>query len=214
MRTLKDAVYGTAVGDAVGLPVQFEYRDTYHITDMVGYGAFNMPPGSWSDDTSLTIALCDSLRRCKKVDIRDIRRRFEMWYNIGKYTPFGKAYDIGATCAAAIQSGKGLEDEWSCGNGSLMRVIPLAFVPEITDQEIRDVSAITHAHKRCQDGCVYYVRIAKGLLEGSDLRTLVKEIIPADSEYSMVREVENLSRDEIKSTGYVVDTLRQLSGAF
>lgn len=206
MRTLRDAVYGVAVGDAVGLPVQFERRDTYHISDMIGHGTFDMPAGSWSDDTSLTIATCDSIRRQGKVDIEDIRRRFEMWYNIGMYTPFGRAYDIGGTCAIAISRGHGMDDEYSNGNGSLMRIIPLAFVPDITDQEIRKVSAITHAHQRAMNGCVYYIHIAKGLLEGRDLKELILEYVPEDSIYSMAREIENKSRDEISSSGYVVDT--------
>ena len=206
MRTLRDAVYGVAVGDAVGLPVQFERRDTYHISDMIGHGTFDMPAGSWSDDTSLTIATCDSIRRQGKVDIEDIRRRFEMWYNIGMYTPFGSAYDIGGTCALAISRGHGMDDEYSNGNGSLMRIIPLAFVLDITDQEIRKVSAITHAHQRAMNGCVYYIHIAKGLLEGRDLKELILEYVPEDSIYSMAREIENKSRDEISSSGYVVDT--------
>ncbi len=206
MRTLRDAVYGVAVGDAVGLPVQFERRDTYHISDMIGHGTFDMPAGSWSDDTSLTIATCDSIRRQGKVDIEDIRRRFEMWYNIGMYTPFGSAYDIGGTCALAISRGHGMDDEYSNGNGSLMRIIPLAFVLDITDQEIRKVSAITHAHQRAMNGCVYYIHIAKGLLEGRDLKELILEYVPDGSIYSMAREIENKSRDEISSSGYVVDT--------
>ncbi len=207
MRTLRDAVYGLAVGDAMGLPVQFYSRDSYHIENMIGYGTYELPVGSWSDDTSLTLALCDSIRHCGKVDVADIRRRFEMWINAGKYTPYNKAYDIGNTCWKAIREGEGQTDEWSCGNGSLMRIIPLAFVPEISDDEVAAVSAITHAHPRCQEGCVYYIKIAKGLLEGRDLRELINEIIPADSEYFMLREIETLTRDEIKSSGYIIDTI-------
>lgn len=207
MRTVKDAVYGVAVGDALGLPVQFEDRDSYPFVEgMIGHGAFDLPAGSWSDDTSLTLACCDSIRRRGGIELNDMRRRFEMWYNIGKYTPFGRAYDIGGTCYLAIRTGKGLSDERSCGNGSLMRIIPLAFLPDITDEEIRQVSALTHAHRRCTDGCVYYVRLAQGLLRGEDPRELIDQIIPADSEYARLRGIEKLTRDEIKSTGYVIDT--------
>lgn len=56
MRTLRDAVYGLAVGDALGLPVQFEERGSFHVEKMTGYGTYNMAPGTWSDDTSLTLA--------------------------------------------------------------------------------------------------------------------------------------------------------------
>lgn len=207
MRMLRDAVYGVAVGDAVGLPVQFEDRDSYKLEDMIGHGTFDMPPGSWSDDTSLTIATCDSIRRNNgKVVIEDIRKRFTLWLLRGHYTPFGEAYDVGKTCLRAIADQKGQNDEWSNGNGSLMRIVPLAFVNGITDEEIRAVSAITHAHPRSMEGCVYYVRIAKGLLEGNDLRSLIEEIVPVDSKYFMLREIEDRGRDEISSSGYIVDT--------
>ncbi len=87
-----------------------------------------------------------------------------------------------------------------------MRIVPLAFVPGITDDEIRMVSAITHAHPKVTEGCVYYVRIARGLLEGKELRALLDEIIPVDSDYFMTREIEQRNRNEISSSGYVIDT--------
>jgi len=207
MATLKDAIYGLAVGDALGLPVQFEDRDTYKIEDMIGYGAFEMPEGSWSDDTSLTLATCASIKRCGSIVVDDIRACFEDWLFHGKYTPFGRAYDIGGTCDKAISTGIGCNDEWSNGNGSLMRIIPLAFIEGITDQEISDVSAITHAHACSRYGCIAYIHIAKGLLEGKQLKECVLESIDPKSSYARCRCIETLSRDEIKSTGYVVDTL-------
>ncbi len=207
MRNLKDAVYGLAVGDAMGLPVQFKDRDSYYVEGMTGYGTFNMPEGSWSDDTSLTIATCNSIRKNQgKIVIEDIRKQFTLWLLRGQYTPFGEAYDVGETCLRAIADQKGQDDEWSNGNGSLMRIVPLAFVEGITDEEIKSVSAITHAHERAMAGCVYYVRIAQGLLAGRNLRKLIKEIVPVDSEYFMAREIEDRVRNEISSSGYVVDT--------
>ncbi len=207
MASLRDAVYGVAVGDALGLPVQFEDRDSYELKDMVGYGTFGLPEGSWSDDTSLTIATCASVKEVGGVDIVDIRNRFEDWLFNGNYTPYGSAYDIGGTCDKAINAGKGCTDEWSNGNGSLMRIIPLAFVPEITDNEVAEVSAITHAHPRAICGCIIYVNIAKGLLEGRTLKDCILEYVDKNSEYSRIRHIEELSREEIKSSGYVVDTL-------
>lgn len=206
MSDLKDAIYGLAVGDALGIPVQFEKRDTYHLDDMVGYGTFNLPEGSWSDDTSLTIATCASIKRMGSVDPDDIRKCFEDWLYHGKYTPYNVAYDIGSTCLQAIQHKKGLEDEWSNGNGSLMRIIPLAFVDGITEEQVRMVSAITHAHPKSLYGCVTYIKIAKGIKKGRRLKDCILEYVSPDSEYSRVRNIECLSRDKIKSTGYVVDT--------
>ena len=207
MAELRDAIYGLAVGDALGLPVQFEVRDSYKIDGMIGYGTYGMPEGSWSDDTSLAIATCASIKRCGAVNVTDIRKCFEDWYYRGKYTPFGRAYDIGGTCSQAISTGKGCDDEWSNGNGSLMRIIPLAFVADITEKDIANVSAITHAHACAKYGCVSYIRIAKDLLEGRDLKACILENISEDSSYGRCRYIETLSREEIKSSGYVVDTL-------
>lgn len=206
MATLRDAIYGVAVGDALGLPAQFEPRDTYKIEDMIGYGTFNMPEGSWTDDTSLTLATCASIKRSGGIEVGDIRKCFEDWYYRGEFTPFDRAYDIGGTCASAISGKKGLDDEWSNGNGSLMRIIPLAFVNGVTDEMVADVSAITHAHPIAMSGCVAYIRIAKGLLAGKTLKECIDEYVVEDSIYSRVRHIEELSRAEIRSTGYVVDT--------
>ena len=164
------------------------------------------PKGTISDDTSMALAICDSIKANHKIDIDDIRHNFEDWLNNGKYTQTGFAIDIGCTCGDAIDAKHGLDDEWSQGNGSLMRTIPLAFVPDITDEEIRQVSAITHAHPNCMDACVYYIRIAKDLLEGMQLQDSIKLRIPEDSVYKRIRQIEKLSCDEINSSGYVIDT--------
>lgn len=206
MKALQDAVYGLAIGDALGLPVQFEARDSYYIDDMVGYGTFGLPSGSWSDDTSLALATCASIKRKGYIDEADIRQCFEEWFYRGKYTPFGKAYDIGGTCAKAIAEGKGQKDEWSNGNGSLMRIIPLAFVEEITDKEIAKVSSITHAHAKSIYGCVAYINIAKGLLVGKSLESCIEMYIDENSAYSIIRHIKEYNREEIESSGYIVDT--------
>ena len=137
MRTLRDAVYGLAVGDALGLPVQFEERGSFHVEKMTGYGTYNMEPGTWSDDTSINLAACDSIKLMKRIDLEDLMCCMTDWNKNGKYTPDGKSFDVGMTTGAALSRGEGLSDEASNGNGSLMRIIPLAFLPEVTDDEIR-----------------------------------------------------------------------------
>ena len=83
MRTLRDAVYGLAVGDALGLPVQFEERGSFHVEKMTGYGTYNMEPGTWSDDTSLTLATCDSIKLMERIDLEDLMCCMTDWYNHG-----------------------------------------------------------------------------------------------------------------------------------
>ena len=80
MRTLRDAVYGLAVGDALGVPVEFEERDSFHVETMTGHGTHDKEPGTWSDDTGLTLATCDSLKLMGTVDLEDLRCCFTDWY--------------------------------------------------------------------------------------------------------------------------------------
>ena len=83
---------GVVVGDALGCPVQFESRETvakHPVTGMRGYGTFNMPPGSWTDDSSLTLALLESIRRTGGIDYTDIMDNFVKWLDNGEFTPYG-----------------------------------------------------------------------------------------------------------------------------
>ncbi len=210
MRTLRDAIYGLAIGDALGLPVQFEERDSFHIETMTGHGTYDMEPGTWSDDTSMTLATCDSLKLMGRIDLEDIECCLTDWYKEGKYTPDGTAFDVGMTTGAALSRGEGLSDEASNGNGSLMRIIPLAFIPEVKDDEIREVSAITHGHRIAKNACVTYVHIAQELLKGKGIRDAVRLAVENEIEESLfgnLPAIGSLPRNEIKSTGYVKDTL-------
>ena len=204
---LKAAIYGLAVGDAVGVPYEFRGRGTFECMDMTGYGTHDQPEGTWSDDTSMALATCASIKACGRIDVDDIRARFRRWLKDGEYTPFGEVFDCGNTCAAAIRSGRGCDDEWSNGNGSLMRIIPLAFVDGITDAEIESVSAITHAHSLSKLACVCYVRIAIDLINGVSIAASIRRHVPEDSELSATIGIENMVNSlSIGSSGYVVDT--------
>ena len=210
MRTLRDAVYGLAVGDALGLPVQFEERGSFHVKKMTGYGTYNMAPGTWSDDTSLTLATCDSIKLMGRIDLEDLMCCMTDWYKNGKYTPDGKSFDVGMTTGAALSRGEGLSDEASNGNGSLMRIIPLAFLPEVTDDEIREVSALTHGHRISKSACVTYIHIARELLQGRSIKEAVETAVNDGIEESLFKNlltISSLPVEQIKSTGYVADTL-------
>lgn len=95
----------------------------------------------------------------------------------------------------------------SNGNGSLMRILPLAFIPNISDDEIKEVSAITHAHDISKEACVIYVRIAQGLIKGIKLSEIIPKLVDNESIYKRLIIMDSILEDEIKSTGYVVDTL-------
>lgn len=104
-RTLRDCVYGMAVGDALGVPFEFKPRGSFEYTDMVGGGSHNQLAGTWSDDTSMALALCDSYRELGRVDCDDILRRFRAWINDGAYTADGVAFDYGNATRKALATG-------------------------------------------------------------------------------------------------------------
>ena len=210
---LRDAIIGLAVGDALGVPVEFQRRGTFLVKGMQGYGTHNQPAGTWSDDTSMTIATCASVKRKGCIDYHDLMKCFHDWYNAGAYTADGTVFDIGNTTYQAICRYHNGEAPLSCGmssvssngNGSLMRILPLAFI-DCTEREIRNVSKLTHAHEISQKACCIYVDIAKRLLNGESIKDiLVTSVYKAP--FNRLQHLETLSRESIQSSGYVVHTL-------
>lgn len=210
------AIMGLVVGDALGVPYEFRQRDTFKAEGMTGYGTHNQPAGTWSDDSSMTLATLGSLVHCGEIKPGDIMERFAHWLEYRAYTARGEVFDIGGTTHSAILrylAGVplhkcGSTDEHSNGNGALMRILPLAFVPH-TLNELHTVAGLTHAHEISRHACQYYAAIAKALLNGlskARIFEIVQEIgLPQP--FDRLGKLIELSRDEIKSSGYVVDTL-------
>ena len=98
MRAVYDGIIGLAIGDALGVPVEFKIREEMEknpVVDMRAYGTHNQPMGTWSDDTSLTLALLDSLASKDKIDYKDIMDRFSNWLMYDDYTACGEVFDVG-----------------------------------------------------------------------------------------------------------------------
>ena len=203
---LYHAIFGLAIGDALGVPYEFRQRDTFKCSDMVGHGTHDQPVGTWSDDTSMTLATLKSLKDNNgKVVIEDIRKNFLAWVEEKAFTANGDVFDIGNATYTALTTGRPCVGERDNGNGSLMRILPLAFV-DCTDDEIREVSGITHGHWISKEACVIYVHVARRLLAGER----IQDIIPTlkyDKPFDRLSRINELDRTEIKSSGYVVSTL-------
>jgi len=230
-------ILGVVTGDALGLPVQFLSRAEVRqnpVTEMRGGGAFDMQAGSWSDDSSLSLCLMESLTKCG-YDLRDIADRCVKWYRDGYMTPFGESFDIGGATSDAMENlikgvsplESGPADERDNGNGSLMRILPAAiYFAELPDQElirkICDISKMTHGHPRSQLGCSLYAFFVKALLAGENPAAAYQTMrIKAPSIFkdtSLEHELQHYKRltnnslpelndKEINSSGYVVDTL-------
>jgi len=223
---------GLVVGDALGVPVEFTRRaklDANPVRDMTGFGTHNQPVGTWSDDSSLALATAESL--LDGYDPREMMARFSRWLHEGYMTPHGRVFDIGRTTRSAIAAFDrspelafwGGTDEQSNGNGSLMRILPLALHSvRCRPQEIMDrafeVSALTHSHVRSQLCCGYYCLLVKAILDGYELREAMvwaaKHLSPRAPGRErrtlagvLTGEVLERPRDEVFSGGYVVETL-------
>ncbi len=194
MATLRDCIYGQAVGDALGVPFEFRERDTFECTRMAGFGTHGQPAGTWSDDTSMALAICGSYREVGHIDTDDIRTRFLAWYRDGAYTCDG-LFDIGNATARALIAGHGLSGERDNGNGSLMRTVSLAFF-DVTDDAVRAISAIAHAHPTSTEACVRMVHVAKALADGMSVSDAV----------AMGGVDAKKPRSSISSGGYVLHT--------
>lgn len=191
---LKAAVYGFAIGDALGVPYEFRTRNTFNCTGMIGGGSHCQPAGTWSDDTSMVLATMESFwRNHGELNSEDMMDQFALWKNHGEYTPWGVCFDIGNTTARAIRNRKGETSEWSKGNGSLMRILPLAFLPYDVEL-IYKVSALTHDTLACVQSCARYVEICKDIMDG--------RFDPLQFD-----QIRSMPRSKVKSTGYVVDSL-------
>ncbi len=191
--TLRDCIFGQAVGDAVGVPYEFMVRGSFTCSGMTGHGTHNQPAGTWSDDTSMALAICDSYRELGRIDACDIRKKFLAWYRDDAYTCDG-LFDIGNATATALRLGHGLLGERDNGNGSLMRTVPLAFT-DATDDEVRAVSAITHAHSTSVEACVRMVQAARELITGRPGRVVASQRIDVSK-----------PADQVASSGHVLAT--------
>lgn len=189
---LKSAIYGLVVGDALGVPYEFMERGSFYCTDMVGHGTYDKPAGTFSDDSSMTLATCMAIKKSGGVNIDAIRKSFEAWMYDGAFTSDGEVFDVGNTTHHAIAEGRGMDGERDNGNGSLMRIIPIAFT-DADDEMIREVSAITHAHEISKNACVEYVKIVRSILYGEKYEN---------------DELKHTDISEIKSGGFVLDTLK------
>ncbi|MFZ3578981.1 ADP-ribosylglycohydrolase family protein [Virgibacillus sp. DJP39] len=195
-------IMGLSVADALGVPVEFVDRKTLKNNPVVGvraYGTYNQPAGTWSDDSSMTLCLLDSL--ANGIDYTDIMNNFQKWFDKGLYTPHGEAFDIGISTRKALKRFAAGTNPLDCGgtteldngNGSLMRILPAVFYLQSSygDKEldeaafdiIHNISALTHAHKRSKIACGIYLSIALNLENGKELKQAVDQGLYAAANY-------------------------------
>ena len=205
---MESGILGFAVGDALGVPVEFL--------------------------TSLVVATMDSIIENRAINFEDIMYKFSEWLDYAKYTATDKLFDVGISTSESILNfkrgkiaincgGKGIYEN---GNGSLMRMLPVVYYLKcgnFSEEErinlIHLASSLTHAHEISLLGCKIYADYISFLLDGIDRFNalyLLKQIDYSKyyskeslQQYERILkgDLESLHIDDIKSSGYVVDTL-------
>ena len=225
---LYHAVLGLAVGDALGVPAEFMSRNQLErkpITDMIGGGCWGQPAGTWSDDTAMTLATIDALNKTNwKLNDATwhlVMTNFVLWLKLGKFAAFNNRFDVGNTCKEAIINYNNYGDinncglgEGKCGNGALMRMVPALFMHD--SAYVKKLSRLTHNNITCDIASLMYIILLDTLafedcdkFEAYDKMTIISENSFGASEFNRIisRNLHKLNKDDIKSTGYVVDTL-------
>ena len=220
----RGALLGLAVGDAVGTTLEFEPRDAYPIlTDMIGGGPFDLRPGEWTDDTAMALALADSLVAHDALDPGDLMRRFVRWWREGDYSCTGTCFDIGVTTRAALarfeRTGDpiaGDTDPMTAGNGSLMRLAPVAIWGASRDKRrMRDVarvqSATTHGAVACLEACEAYALMLRAAINGAGREAAIAAGAVATAQPPigpvLAGSWRSKGRRQIASSGFVAHSL-------
>ncbi|GAB4117549.1 MAG: ADP-ribosylglycohydrolase family protein [Roseiflexaceae bacterium] len=232
---MRGGIYGMLVGDALGVPYEFHPPQEIPAFALIEYtppagfarAHAGTPPGTWSDDGALMLALLDSLLSSHGLDLHDFGQRLIAWYDQGQYAVDRRVFDVGIQTSAAIrqlQAGvapqqAGRSDEQANGNGSLMRVLALALWHTGSDDELvylaQQQSLLTHAHLRSQVCCALYCLWARRTLEQasdawqaavSTLRQLYRDDAAATQELEWSIRPDDPTPGN--GSGYVVDCLR------
>ncbi|WP_296167493.1 ADP-ribosylglycohydrolase family protein [uncultured Brevundimonas sp.] len=218
----RGALFGLAVGDALGTTLEFKARDTYEpLTDLVGGGPFRLKPGQWTDDTAMALALADSLAAKGGLDEQDLLARFHDWWQNGTYSCTGRCFDIGVTTAQALSRWKatgkdhcGSIDPQTAGNGSLMRLGPVAIRFRDDRSALRDAAArqskTTHAAVEAVDACVLYAEMMADAINGAPRSEVLKGRPGAwASKIDTINQGSwrGLGRTSVNASGYVAHSL-------
>ncbi|MBU2707071.1 ADP-ribosylglycohydrolase family protein [Zooshikella marina] len=227
---IKGALVGLACGDAVGTTLEFKPKGSFMpINDMLGGGPFGLEKGQWTDDTSMALCLAHSLIYQKGFNPVDQMNRYCNWYQHGYMSCNGECFDIGITVTKALNKYlttnnpySGSEDEYSSGNGSLMRLAPIPiFFQSDYEQCIfyaGESSRTTHASLECIEACKLFASLILSAFHSS-----CKADILQNSKYvSSCEKIEdiaqgkfiNLTYDDNQGSGYVVESLTSAMWCF
>jgi ADP-ribosyl-[dinitrogen reductase] hydrolase len=238
----RGTLLGLAIGDALGAAVEFAPPDSF--AEVTGYrngGPYGLCAGAWTDDTSMALALADSISQVGW-NLNDQADRYVEWWKSGKYSVIGRCFDIGITTRIALakyittkdafQSGD--PSESSSGNGSIMRLapVPIHFADQYPDQievisrAAEESSAVTHASEQCLSACLYLAILLAALIHGEDREAILSPDWNALQVLNRIKPLHPLIQEiaqgcfrkkqppNIKGSGWVVQSLEASLWAF
>lgn len=225
---IRQAILGHAIADAMGVPFEFRARDTFTVSDYEGFGSWDVPAGSFSDDSSMLF--CTMAHQIEQSSLDDLKQKFCDWLYEGYWTYNGQAsFDVGNTTKLAIDQWlqHGFDapipcDESQNGNGALMRILPV-MLAATTHDDIFSLSrhyALTHLHIRSILSCTFFGHIVLALKSGYNFNESMHLAQRYTQPHFMTFQGEQVHfarlmdssivtapRESINSSGYVIDTL-------
>ncbi|QOV70669.1 ADP-ribosylarginine hydrolase Tri1 [Citrobacter sp. BDA59-3] len=215
------ALVGLAVGDAVGTTLEFMPRDHRTVTDMVGGGPFRLKPGEWTDDTSMALCLAETVLERKYASRQCFRDKLVKWYREGYNSVNGVCFDIGNATRYALEQYEINGADWfgntspeTAGNASIIRLAPVPiyfrrnFAQAFYNAKIQ--SQATHCATEAVSSAHYLSCLLLLLINGYDKeRVFSPQMMPLEPRVLIINagEYKEKSRDQIRSSGYVIDTL-------
>lgn len=217
----KGALVGLATGDAIGTTLEFLPRDKAYVSDMTGGGPFRLEPGEWTDDTSMALCLAETLIETGHMSIPLFRRKLVNWYKYGENSSNGICFDIGNTTRNALHEFLAKGDSWygntapeTAGNAGVIRQAPVSIFRRKslykTFIESKSQSLATHGSAESMSSCQYLGMILHHLLNGySKEQSFAPHVFPSPVRVLLINagEYKQKTREQIRSSGYVIDTL-------
>lgn len=238
----RGCLFGLAIGDALGAAVEFSRPGTFEpVTDYRGGGPHGLGPGEWTDDTSMALALGESIVK-KGWDLKDQAERYVAWWRTGAYSVNGRCFDIGNATSSALSRfeetgdprSSGSTHERSSGNGGIMRIAPVPiYYAELLESNLEELirlaaesSLVTHASPQCLSAARYFALVLAGLILGEQREEVLSPnwwaLERLESKAPLHEEVRAVARGsfrasgppEIRGGGYVVKSLEAALWAF
>ncbi len=218
--TILDRARGCAVGAAVGdaLGMSLEFSPPRPADDLLRemQPARGLPAGSFTDDTEMALALAESLLTRRPLDPDDLARRFAGWLRDGPPDVGTHTRAVLARVAQGVPWRRAVAEVQSsraesASNGSVMRCWPVALAHwnaiEALQADSRLQSEVTHPHPDCVAACVLVNTMIYYLLQGHSFQAALEAALPAASLApdfeALVRAAPAQPRDRLKNTGWV-----------